>query len=203
MVAQDSQDGGSVEMIQKIRLEKSQLREQIRIKRRAQTLNNAKIIFQDDAISNLINHPKLKSAQKIGVFLPTDTEPDVNQVSTKLRAKGLKTFIPRVDGELLNWGEYSGRNQELQIKGKFAEPIEIVTPQPEFDVIIAPALAVDIYGNRLGQGGAFYDRVLKVSKAFKVAVVFEDEFLQNKIPTEEHDQKVDAVLTPNKFLELK
>lgn len=93
MVAQDSQDGGSVEMIQKIRLEKSQLREQIRIKRRAESLNNAKIIFQDDAISNLINHQKLKSAQKIAIFLPTNTEPDVNQVSKKLRAIDRKSVV--------------------------------------------------------------------------------------------------------------
>lgn len=48
--------------------------------------------------------------------------------------------------------------------------------------------------NRLGRGKGYYDRFLRqVPKAYKVGICFDFQKL-DRIPTDEHDQKVDEVL---------
>ena len=64
------------------------------------------------------------------------------------------------------------------------------------DLVLAPALAVDADGRRIGQGGGSYDRALERAGAPVVAVVFDDEVLDGPIPVEAHDRRVAGVLTP-------
>ena len=65
---------------------------------------------------------------------------------------------------------------------------------------IAPALAVDVSGARLGQGGGSYDRALRrrAPGALVVAVVGDDELVPGPLPAEGHDERVDAVVTPGR-----
>lgn len=63
-------------------------------------------------------------------------------------------------------------------------------------LVLAPALAVDAAGRRLGQGGGSYDRALERAGAPVVAIVFDDEVLDEEIPVESHDRPVAGVLTP-------
>ena len=67
--------------------------------------------------------------------------------------------------------------------------------------MIAPALAVDTTGARLGQGGGWYDRALEHLRpgAPVVALVFPEELYDAQtrpLPRERHDRLVDAVATP-------
>ncbi|QWW20592.1 5-formyltetrahydrofolate cyclo-ligase [Schaalia sp. 19OD2882] len=71
------------------------------------------------------------------------------------------------------------------------------------DVVLAPALAVDASGTRLGQGGGWYDRaLLHVREGVPVvAAVFDEEVLPaGTIPRETHDRSVNAVITPTRVL---
>jgi 5-formyltetrahydrofolate cyclo-ligase len=63
-------------------------------------------------------------------------------------------------------------------------------------LVLAPALAVDRAGRRLGQGGGSYDRALERVAAPVVAIVFDDEVLDEPVPVEAHDRGVAGVLTP-------
>jgi 5-formyltetrahydrofolate cyclo-ligase len=65
------------------------------------------------------------------------------------------------------------------------------------DLVLAPALAVDEAGRRLGQGGGSYDRALPRARARVLAVVFDDELI-GEVPSEPHDRRVAGVLTPGK-----
>ncbi len=72
-------------------------------------------------------------------------------------------------------------------------------------LVLVPALAVDRRGTRLGQGGGSYDRVLARLAAaddgprrpLVLAVVHDDEVLDDVLPREPHDQGVDGALTPS------
>ena len=70
------------------------------------------------------------------------------------------------------------------------------------DLVLAPALAVDRAGGRLGQGGGFYDRLLGELAASGAAVrvlamVRAEEVLgAGEIPREAHDVAVPGALTP-------
>jgi 5-formyltetrahydrofolate cyclo-ligase len=66
------------------------------------------------------------------------------------------------------------------------------------DVVVVPALAVARDGVRLGRGGGYYDRALRLARAdaVLVALVFDDE-VADALPVEPHDRLVTAVVTPS------
>jgi 5-formyltetrahydrofolate cyclo-ligase len=66
------------------------------------------------------------------------------------------------------------------------------------DLILAPLLAFDRRGGRLGQGGGSYDRTLATLRAagevFVIGLAFAGQEI-DRVPTEPHDQGLDAILT--------
>lgn len=67
------------------------------------------------------------------------------------------------------------------------------------DLVIAPVLAFDAQGRRLGQGGGYYDRTLdalKAAGAFPpvVGLAYAGQEVET-VPAEDHDQSLDAILT--------
>lgn len=62
------------------------------------------------------------------------------------------------------------------------------------DLILVPALAVDLQGNRLGYGKGFYDRFLAGMAIPKIGLCFE-EFVYQEIPFEKHDIKLDGIIS--------
>ena len=63
----------------------------------------------------------------------------------------------------------------LQTKSAyFDEPACKTCQSVYFDLIICPALAVDLNGNRIGYGQGYYDRyLLKASNAKFIALIFD------------------------------
>ena len=72
--------------------------------------------------------------------------------------------------------------------GKFIAPAQI-------DCVIVPGAAFDKNFNRLGLGGGYYDRFLPKTDAKKVAFAYDFQLVES-LPTEPHDAKIDAILTP-------
>jgi len=68
----------------------------------------------------------------------------------------------------------------------------------EPDLVIAPLLAFDKTGRRLGQGAGWYDRTLLGLRAAKdvwvVGLAYSGQEVAS-VPTDEHDQRLDAILT--------
>lgn len=67
----------------------------------------------------------------------------------------------------------------------------------KIDVILVPGVAFDAYGNRLGRGKGYYDKILKQTNAYKIGVCFDFQFIEN-VPTEVHDVKMDKVVVSGK-----
>jgi 5-formyltetrahydrofolate cyclo-ligase len=83
----------------------------------------------------------------------------------------------------------------------FMQPIGEVIEPDELDLIIAPALSVDAFGNRLGRGGGFFDRYLDNFEGPVAAVVYEHEFVP-ELPSESHDRPVQYAVNPTGILVL-
>jgi 5-formyltetrahydrofolate cyclo-ligase len=62
------------------------------------------------------------------------------------------------------------------------------------EIIIVPGLGFTPEGKRLGRGKGFYDRYLEHSTAVKIGIAFEIQ-IEKDIPTDEHDIKMDFVVT--------
>ena len=69
------------------------------------------------------------------------------------------------------------------------------------DVLIIPATLVDREGRRIGQGGGWYDRVLKqVSSNTRVgAMVYPEEYVDIELPQDPMDRSVAFVILPDRW----
>lgn len=79
----------------------------------------------------------------------------------------------------------------------YYEPVTIRPIDPkEIDLVIVPGLVFDKQLNRIGFGKGYYDRILVKLKpsAFKMALAHEFQVLES-IPAEEHDIKMDMIVT--------
>jgi 5-formyltetrahydrofolate cyclo-ligase len=145
-------------------------------------------------------------------FLSVGSEPPTGPLLAALADLGARLIVPvlRTGGEL-DWATYRPGDQ--------ARPGPRGTLHPDgprlgldavcaTDLVLVPALAVDRRGQRLGRGGGSYDRTLARLRAARpgeaarsvlvCAVVYDDEVL-DEVPTDDHDQPVDAVLTPTRL----
>ena len=62
--------------------------------------------------------------------------------------------------------------------------------------MIIPCLHVNREGFRLGQGGGSYDRALSKMRAFRIGLIYSGEITNEDLMIEPHDQKLNAVATP-------
>jgi 5-formyltetrahydrofolate cyclo-ligase len=74
------------------------------------------------------------------------------------------------------------------------------------DLVIAPVLAFDDEGGRLGQGAGHYDRTLKNLRAtrsvFVLGLAYAGQEVE-RVPAEPHDQRLDAILTEMGYRDLR
>ena len=71
------------------------------------------------------------------------------------------------------------------------------------EIILAPCLAFDESGFRLGYGGGYYDKTFSYLKKIKhkfisIAVAFDDQKI-NTLVHDKYDQKIDYILTEKKL----
>jgi 5-formyltetrahydrofolate cyclo-ligase len=87
----------------------------------------------------------------------------------------------------------------------FLEPDALAIPAPPGhapevapDIVIAPVLAFDAEGRRLGQGAGHYDRTIAnlraVRSVFVLGLAYAGQEVEH-VPAEPHDQRLDAILT--------
>jgi 5-formyltetrahydrofolate cyclo-ligase len=132
-------------------------------------------------------------------FVGTGGEVPTLPLLDALVASGRRVLLPiTLDDMTLDWAGYTGpddlapaRLGLLEPTGPRLGPAAIA----EATAILVPALAVDRTGRRLGQGGGCYDRSLPFATGRVIAVVADDEVL-DEVPVEPHDLPVDALLTP-------
>jgi 5-formyltetrahydrofolate cyclo-ligase len=141
----------------------------------------------------------------IAAYAAIGTEPPTHELVERLTRHGIRVLMPVVNGETLDWAAYEGWDRLVRTAFGLLEPEGArlgTTALAEADVVLAPALAVDRAGHRLGRGRGYYDRALAgVDVERVVAVVFDDEVL-DQVPHEPHDRRVHAALTPSGLLSL-
>ncbi|MBX4197151.1 hypothetical protein KW801_01170 [Candidatus Saccharibacteria bacterium] len=82
------------------------------------------------------------------------------------------------------------------IKIDVIQPRPAQPPKAKYDLIIVPLLAFDKNNQRLGRGGGWYDKFLATQpQATKIGVGFQNGFVEQNLPHESHDMRLDKVIT--------
>jgi 5-formyltetrahydrofolate cyclo-ligase len=147
----------------------------------------------------------VRRAACVAVYASLPDEPGTGELRRGLHALGVRVLLPVVlEGTTLDWALDTG---ELQLTGvlKLFEPMgERLGPDAvtQADVLLIPAMAVDVTGLRLGRGRGYYDATLQRlgPQATAIALIHDDELLA-EVPSEPHDRRVHGVLTPTRYLE--
>ena len=149
----------------------------------------------------LLERPEVQMAGTIAAYYSVGAEPDTRGLLFALWKRGSYVLLPllRPDGDL-DWASYEGPDSLFPGPRGLLDPGE--PPRgpgavARADVVLAPALAVDRAGNRLGRGGGSYDRALaRVGPLVPLIALVYDAELLDRVPAEPHDVKVRAAVSP-------
>ncbi len=140
----------------------------------------------------------------VGGYRPQGAEFDPGPILRRLEAGGAVVAMPSAPD----------RHSPLAFRAAGAgaltpDAFGILSPPPHLpelhpDVILAPILAFDGRGGRLGQGAGCYDRTLECLRARESVWVVGLAYAGQEIseaPAEAHDQRLDAILTEKGYRE--
>ena len=131
-------------------------------------------------------------------------EPGTEALIARMHERDIRILMPMLGtGLSRDWAQYRpGEPLEVRAPGRPPEPAGPGLGEDairEADLIIVPALSVDSSGFRIGQGGGWYDRVLRHATPDVpiYALTYDDEISDEPLPRAEHDHAVHGIITPN------
>ena len=153
-------------------------------------------------VSNFIN-----DTHYILCFLSLPQEVQTSAVICESFRLGKEVFVPLVNDRKEDLQVARIQSLEIEfvvgdygVKEPAPEAREIVSPSC-VEFVITPGLAFDIYGNRIGYGGGYYDKLSKeLSKdVIRIGVGYDFQVL-DLVPYSELDKSVQCVITETKTL---
>ncbi len=156
---------------------------------------------------------EINSAKHISIFAGFGSEVETSGLILELLRRNMGVYLPRV----VRLPE-GNRDLEFYRVNRFPEdcpPGMFGIPEPDpsrtlrlsnvkmLDVILVPALLFDTLGQRLGQGGGYYDRLLpRLDQTFKIGLAFQSQMVI-QLPIDPWDTPVDAVMTEADYYQFK
>ena len=140
----------------------------------------------------------------VSLYWPMRTEIDVRPLMADLSAKRVQVALPVMDGKgsPLMFRAWSPGDELVATQLGVMEPPEFAPELPP-DIVTVPLLGFDLYGNRLGYGGGYYDRTLahlrQQGEIIAVGVAY-DEQEYPVIPVHRGDERLDMVVTDKRTI---
>ncbi|MCK4742995.1 MAG: 5-formyltetrahydrofolate cyclo-ligase [Sulfuriflexus sp.] len=113
--------------------------------------------------SEILRSPLFMKAKHIAIYLSNDGEIDLSSVLHTAWQRNKRCYLPVLNkyGKKLSFAPYTANSIMRKNRFGIPEPIvtkrEIISPH-QLDLVLAPLVAFDEQGNRMGMGGGFYDR---------------------------------------------
>jgi 5-formyltetrahydrofolate cyclo-ligase len=150
---------------------------------------------------HVLEMAEVATAGTVAAYYSVGTEPDTHGLIFALWKRGSYVILPVLlpDGDL-DWASYEGPDSLAPGPRGLLQPVEPVRGAgtvARADIVLVPALAVDVFGHRLGRGGGSYDRALARvgAQVPTIALLYDSELLPS-VPVAAHDQVVRVVARP-------
>lgn len=151
---------------ERLQAERRALRQTIR--RRRRELSQAERDAASDAVrSQLCAGRFYADAASLACYLPVQGELDARPIMQQAHTEGKAVYLPILDAGEANELRFRRWHPQVTL---LANRLGIPEPEPQpmgdlpgdaLDLVVAPLVAFDADGNRLGQGGGYYDRTFE------------------------------------------
>jgi len=185
-----------------LKSEKQTLRENARLHRERLDVDEGDFERVVDVFFEEVNPSQDKI---ISLYWPVGKEFDCRFLLDELVTRGFQCALPVVqkDNRVLTFKQWTHDTKMTRGAFDVFEPENGAVFLP--DIVLAPLLAFDQKGYRLGQGGGYYDTTLEALRAQKqvsyIGVGYAEQAVLLKLPREAHDVPLDAMLTPQILIE--
>ncbi len=152
------------------------------------------------ACRNLVSTEQFQHASVVMLYLPLPHEVDTSEAILHAWQQGKTVAVPKVSWQQRHMIPVEITSLETGLATDacgLRSPVKgVPVPIGEIDLVVAPALAFDEKGNRLGRGGSYYDRFFANPelRAVKCGLAFAEQRLDS-LPACEHDEPVDLLVT--------
>lgn len=176
---------------------KKALRKEILAKRR-----NLSEAYQKQAAKEIYEKLRAlavyKEATVLCLYVPIQNEVDLFQYIPEFRADGKKIYLPRVNGNTMDFYAYNEQTALVEGAYHILEPDSMAQLEPEkfggSCLIVMPGAVFTKSCDRIGYGGGYYDRYLAVHPECHTVAVGYAVQIVDSIKTEETDIKPEQIL---------
>jgi 5-formyltetrahydrofolate cyclo-ligase len=152
--------------------------------------------------------PEFLSAKTVLLYASFRSEVETRTIIQESLAMEKRVLLPKVDANNSRLILYEIKSLSELARGYMgiAEPTlpdERRAFIDDADLAIIPGAAFDLSGNRLGYGAGYYDVLLSERKRNVpvIAIAYEEQ-LVTSISAEEHDVKVDVIITDERIVRI-
>jgi 5-formyltetrahydrofolate cyclo-ligase len=141
--------------------------------------------------------PEMQAARTVLLFYSFGSEVETSGMAERVHGEGKRLLLPYLEAERMEAAEVLPDDELVTSSYGPREPARRVAVDPaDVDVVIAPGLAFDREGYRLGYGGGHYDRYLSRmgTRALRIGIGFAGQ-LVDRVPREPADERLDLVAT--------
>jgi 5-formyltetrahydrofolate cyclo-ligase len=145
--------------------------------------------------------PEVRGARTIALFSSFGSELDTAPMLEQAHAEGLRVVLPYIEGAAMEVAEHRPGDDLARSSYGAMEPASRIAVDPaQIDVVVAPGLAFDRAGRRLGYGRGYYDRWLRrVGKALLIGVCFSSQVV-DRVPATSSDERMEIVVTDREVI---
>lgn len=138
-----------------------------------------------------------KSSEKIFIYAGFGSE-----ISTEIFIKKWinkkQIFVPKIENGKMNLIQLNSWDELTPGHFGVLEPTSSDYYEGKIDLVITPSIVFDKNGYRLGYGKGYYDKYFS-SREYGISVGLSyHKLLQDNVPKEDHDKKVDVIITEEK-----
>ena len=157
------------------------------------------------ACRRLMAQPEFQRAGAIMIYLPLADEVDLSPIALRAWQEQKTIAAPRISWDQRHMIPIKIRSLETDLvtthrglrEPSDGEPV----PLEMLGLVVVPALAYDLHGNRLGRGAGFYDRFLAIPqfRGISVGLAFREQVIDS-LPVQENDVPVHMLVTDESVL---
>ena len=177
---------------------KKSLRQEM-LQKRFNVVTSEKEKYDAWICTQLLEIIEKRNFKTVHAYLPMGMEINITPLLALLLQNGIKVITPKTLPNRVLENRILHDLNEIE-KGVFGttHPFKKDIYEGPLDLAIVPGLAFDSQNYRLGYGGGYYDNFLiNHNETFKVGVFYPFQRIE-KVPTEEHDLKLDQIICPIK-----